>query len=286
MGRSQVAVRPDHWVPFAVVSGLKTLAQQLTILSSTKKPKISPMGKKLTNLPLAKPRDEEGKAIIFPGWKVSDQVKHATVGLLEGIQELEKRMLHRLSVRNRRTERLLATANESIAKKGSSKSLVLRSEEEFRQQFRIVIHWEREEYQNLINSQEKDQTQTWPECVEHQKLRLIKNRYPVVPGFSNKTRTEEVPAPVPTVVKTKTKREFFKKKQSTWKVKNDRVKAPDTLFRYGSKFGKSFPIIKRTAATSRYRFERAAIRAEKDSKREQAITAYKKTAASKKKSRG
>lgn len=119
----------------------------------------------------------------------------------------------------------------------------------FNQGNELTLYWERDEYRFLVEEVQR----TWPEFVRHESLKLLRNRYPVVPGFDNKTRSdlyqELSPEPAPP-----TSFKDFLKKPTTWKVKN---KIPETgqVHRYASKFGKKYPILKKTALTSKYRKE-------------------------------
>jgi hypothetical protein len=110
----------------------------------------------------------------------------------------------------------------------------------------IKLFWEREEFRFVVEEQGKQ----WPAYLDHQKLTLLRNRYPVVPGFDNKTRSDILKEPVVKVEPTSYK--DFLKKPKLWKVKNEIIKE-GKLHRYGSKFGKTFPILKKTELTTRYR---------------------------------
>lgn len=59
----------------------------------------------------------------------------------------------------------------------------------------ISIYWERREFEQ--NTLLKDKR--WPDFITHNKLELVRNRFPVVPGFSFKTLDDEnaiPPAPM------------------------------------------------------------------------------------------
>jgi hypothetical protein len=112
---------------------------------------------------------------------------------------------------------------------------------------KISLYWERDEFRFLI---EKDK-QDWPEFIVHEKLQLLRNRYPVVPGFDNKTRSDIFIEEVPETQVPNSYKDFMKKPQ-LWKIRNE-VPKEGQVHRYGSKFGKRFPIMKKTASTSKYR---------------------------------
>ena len=123
----------------------------------------------------------------------------------------------------------------------------LKSALEEQPELKVTLHWERLEFQEIV----KETNDAWPESVKHEKLELLRNRYPIVEGFDNKTRTDimvepEKPKPIPTSYKD------LMKKPKRWKARNI-IPAEGQIHRYGSKFGKSFPILKKTALTSRYR---------------------------------
>jgi hypothetical protein len=154
---------------------------------------------------LATPGDLKNK---FPGWRIPDSVKNSVSSLCTALNG----------------EPFLSSTGQS------------------RDELGLTLHWERDEYQFLVEETE----QFWPEFVEHEKLRLLRNRYPVVPGFNTKTRrdvNEFVEAsPVP-----KLSPELFLKKPQTWKIKNQVPKDAKVL-RYRSLNGKTYPVLKQRKA--------------------------------------
>lgn len=58
------------------------------------------------------------------------------------------------------------------------------SGEEVEADARYTLWWERDEYRHLIEA--STEGWIWPEFVEHRKLKLVRNRYPDVPGFDMK----------------------------------------------------------------------------------------------------
>ena len=50
----------------------------------------------------------------------------------------------------------------------------------------MVLHWERDEFRHCI----QDAGLIWPENISHQRLKLLRNRYPVISGFDNKARAD------------------------------------------------------------------------------------------------
>lgn len=257
MNRNQLVLRADHFVAFLVVTGLHSIAvqdklfQRMLHLPKGQSEKEwalrnAPKSKKSTNLPLKASSSSSADAktnpfmAVFPGWSIPRQVKYSTIGLCKSLN----RLLDPLSLR------------EPPKKEDEVGS--------------VTVYWEREEYQGIVDHLKN----TWPDKVVHQPLKLVRNRYPVVPGFDGKERkdivqilgqdAETIRKQAQTVV---VKRSDFKKKRTTWKVKNEIVKAPNVLHRYASRNGKSYPIIKTTAETSRYRQQREAKQEEKEKAR-------------------
>jgi hypothetical protein len=111
---------------------------------------------------------------------------------------------------------------------------------------KLQFHWERDEYRFLIEQSDL----FWPQFVEHKKLKLLRNRYPVVPGFDVKARDDRY-KPVVKVDTVPSPKDYLKK-PTTWKVKNI-IPKEGVVHRYSSLRGKSFPIMRKTAETSRFK---------------------------------
>ena len=96
----------------------------------------------------------------------------------------------------------------------------------------IKMHWERDEYQFISND--------WPPTIEHLKLKLKRNRYPILDGFDFKQEIKPIANEV------KVEPNMFLKKYKQWKVKN-LVPKDGEVKRYRSKGGKAYPVMKRVA---------------------------------------
>ncbi|KAI8911504.1 hypothetical protein EDD86DRAFT_245786 [Gorgonomyces haynaldii] len=149
--RSTLKLRRDHWVPFAVLTGLKTMQESEAITKGITSTYRFPGP--FYRLPLKpNPQDEFPQ---FPGWKTPEQVQ----------QKIEK---------------------------------LCQFLTEYKSEDRLTLHWERDEYRycndNLV----------WPEYISHQKLDLVRNRFPKVPEFDLKNREDEyAPAVIPSKKKDK-----------------------------------------------------------------------------------
>jgi hypothetical protein len=138
-------------------------------------------------------------------------------------------------------EQVISTTN-SLCKALNEESIVDKIKEAG-----LTLHWERDEFQAVV----EEEKQAWPEYIKHEKLNLIRNRYPVVPGFDNKTRSDILQEPLQAPTPPASYKDLMKKPKR-WKVKNE-IPKEGQIHRYGSKFGKTFPILKKTALTSRFR---------------------------------
>lgn len=113
-----------------------------------------PLGK--VNLPLkpATPGDQ------FPGWCIPTQVKETTIKLCKA----------------------LGKQKHSIQTPPNSEGVMTAIEEENQ----LTIHWERDEYRHLVNEENLE----WPLSLNHAKLILLKNRFPIVPEFNLRTQND------------------------------------------------------------------------------------------------
>lgn len=144
-------------MPFAVVTGLKDESICKKIISEITTKKKHPLG--VYTLPLPSPAGQ------FPGWTVPAQVKDTTIKLCKALNGLE---LDQVSVAN---EAAVPNAEGLLPLDADSS---------------IQLHWEREEYRTIIESQDL----MWPGQIAHKKLKLVRNRFPVVPEFDNKLRDD------------------------------------------------------------------------------------------------
>ncbi|KAI8999991.1 hypothetical protein BC832DRAFT_594216 [Gaertneriomyces semiglobifer] len=180
--RAEVRPRPDHWVPFAVLTNLQPWtveALNKTLTSSTSH--IKPLGKHTLPLPAnrnpfsintSKPLDPLALRLPNPkkftgrDWKAQWQAP----------EEVRKKVIA-----------LCRALTQSVAVREEVASAVGKT---------VAIHWERDEYINLIDSADDTTPLAWPEYVEHRKLRLIRNRFPEVDGFDMK-RLDDVRTATP-----------------------------------------------------------------------------------------
>ena len=259
--RNQLKLRPDHWTPFLILTGL-TMRQQKIFINNLTLTKQKTGPKSETRLPLQRGSNQ------FPGWSISDDIKKAVKTVSETLFEMEKFQttagfkLMQDPVAIKKSKRALkqfmlqpAAKRRQWARQGLKPDLVpVYKTLGPLQEFKIVLHWARQEFQ-LLNE--------FPESVTHTTLELRKNRYPVIPGFDGR-KNKDITLLSPPIKKLTIA--DFRKKPTTWKVKN-KIVEKGTLFKYGSKNGKSFPILKTTRATSRFkhlREEKMRLRKEKE----------------------
>lgn len=227
--RPQAKIRPDHWVPFAVLSGIPNQALADRILKLVV-PQIYDDGfwlKKQT-FPVYPKRlageKQSGGPAEYLKWRIPDMVREKTVLLCEVLNKPEiTAELEMQSVlpetKDDKTEVGYRTSFLSIPFASSIASLfpkhllrrlfpkkvtrpsLPRVKRVYAPQdgppvaysplpvpddvysgassSGITLHWEREEYQNLP----LEQNMMWPFYVQHKKLRLIRNSWPVVEDF-------------------------------------------------------------------------------------------------------
>lgn len=210
--RAQLKIRHDHWVPFLVVSGIRHDQGQETN-PDIKRSLVEQLISKI-----AKPQK------------------------LKGYYRLPlKRTDHKSIFPGWKIPEEITTTTTALCTELSKPTFLSKLGDR-----KLEFHWERDEYRFLVEQADL----YWPEFVEHKKLKLLRNRYPVVPGFDVKTRDERY-KPVVKIHKVPSPKDFLKK-PTTWKVKNI-IPKEGVVHRYSSLRGKSFPIMRKTAETSRFK---------------------------------
>ncbi|KAI9193318.1 uncharacterized protein BJ171DRAFT_528891 [Polychytrium aggregatum] len=158
--RPSAKIRADHWVPFAVLTGLRAhtsaefLADRIVADSLFKNPLSKP------TLPL---RGSEQ----YQPWTIPEAVRQRTIELCKLLNSEEFQSQENLS--------------DALTETDESAQEFPRS---------LELHWERDEYQHVVSDadveQDQDQVLMWPMFVDHRKLKLLRNRYPVVDGLDLK----------------------------------------------------------------------------------------------------
>ncbi|KAJ3126791.1 hypothetical protein HK100_010081 [Physocladia obscura] len=194
--RSQIQIRRDHFVPFAVVSGLaedeaQRVAGLVTPQGVTMQPK---KGKRLKNVALneripatgaakgkEKGKDQadekekadqtNGKRRACFGFRAPDP---ATVWLSTVAWRIPD------AVRQRTLALCGALSTSSSASTEAAPTA------------QILIHWERDEFRRIVD----DAAKAWPDSVSHKQLQLVRNRYPIVPGL-DRSNWSDLPTKLP-----------------------------------------------------------------------------------------
>jgi Transcriptional regulation of mitochondrial recombination len=161
--RPQLGIRGDLWIPFAVVTGLQKQQAQWLTNRLTFNFKM-PLGRQTMPLPTK---------VEFPGWKVPAAVANKSDKLCKLMSTPD--CMEVLEVES--TEAETVETNKP----------------------NITIHWEREEFREAAT----EGNAVWPSYITHARLRLIRNRFPVVPGFCNKARNDIHPDPLPALKRKK-----------------------------------------------------------------------------------
>ncbi|KAI8607177.1 hypothetical protein BC830DRAFT_1159374 [Chytriomyces sp. MP71] len=152
--RQSLQIRPDHFVPFSVVTGLRSASSAQTLLTKLA-PNLALEPRSKTTLPLrappSPPRKRLPKGVFGPraadkadewvGWTVPEPVKSASKRLCEALNE----------------------------ENGD-----------------VIVHWERDEFRRCADNAGL----VWPQNVAHKQLELFRNRFPLVPGLDRKTWTD------------------------------------------------------------------------------------------------
>lgn len=178
--RPQLAIRPDHWLPFAVVTGLKH-QEAHWLASHMIKLYKHPLGKTTLPIPMA---------TQFPGWAIPEAVTEKTTLLCTLL--LSKKWMHAKSaIKASMAQTSDSQTENSISQKENTTPDADNIPLPPLSKNKICIHWERDEYRRIPS----DVNLMWPPSISHQPLKLIRNRFPVVPGFNTKTRNDVTPMP-------------------------------------------------------------------------------------------
>ncbi|KAJ3247664.1 hypothetical protein HDU78_003470 [Chytriomyces hyalinus] len=154
--RSSLTIRRDHFVPFAVVSGIASADNHAQLATQVPHPYTNVLPKSLSKLPLSPltveqraPRKKLPKGVFglrkpeaadeWVKWQIPADVKERTWALCDALNEIE----------------------------GEN----------------VTVFWERDEYRRVVD----EANLVWPEYVTHKALDLFRNRYPIVPGLDRKT---------------------------------------------------------------------------------------------------
>ncbi|KAJ3054749.1 hypothetical protein HK097_000920 [Rhizophlyctis rosea] len=212
--RPQNHIRPDHWVPYAVLTGIKKPRTVLSIQSEVLGPRVRPDGKtgayskSLSKLPLSR----SGKKEPFEAeWTVPEMVKDRTVALCRALNENAEVRKEVDGVLNAvegigaesgvvggitdskpgtsGSEGLLGnfgglpntSTTESTASSLSSSTTSSSASTDLGLAY--TLWFERDEFRQVA----EDAGLQWPLYVEVKKLRNRLNRYPMVPGFNMET---------------------------------------------------------------------------------------------------
>ncbi|TPX69078.1 hypothetical protein SpCBS45565_g02740 [Spizellomyces sp. 'palustris'] len=195
--RPGLRIRGDHWVPFAVLTGVKRPETLQAIQAHVvKKVSKDPIGHYRLPLPETKrnpfvPRPPRAKNPFaqkaqkpvqrvdpLAPWTVPEDVKAKVIDLCK---TLTLNPAVKAEVESSLSAPIIGEAiagEEASAEHGDS---MVTSDYELGQ---YTIWWERDQYRYLV--EESAEGLVWPEFVEHRKLKLIRNRYPAVPGFDVK----------------------------------------------------------------------------------------------------
>ncbi|KAI9093095.1 hypothetical protein DFS34DRAFT_272702 [Phlyctochytrium arcticum] len=202
-------IRGDLWVPFCILTGVKSPETVRRVLSSVttihadqrgtyrlplpevrKDPFAAPLPK-LKN-PFA-PREGKGKGLKelierrdpLKPWTVPETVREKIVSLCRVLGTdvtVRKEIEEGIAEADARVEREAEAAAKGLP---SEKTANLKSPT-------YTIHWERDEYRHL--AEETGDGVLWPEFVEHKKLQLVRNRWPRIPEFNLRTLEDRPPS--------------------------------------------------------------------------------------------
>ncbi|KAI8914027.1 hypothetical protein DFJ77DRAFT_440907 [Powellomyces hirtus] len=179
--RPEVKIRGDHWVPFAVLTGIQSPEALAAIQKRVVKTVYDqPLGQYRLPLPQVKrnpfeprpPRAEDPFAL--KPQKKGPTPRRDPLRTWEVPKEVSEKM--RDLCRALIVSREVAEEVEQSAAKGE-------------QQY--TLWFERDQYRHMV--EENDDGLVWPDFVEYKKLALLRNRYPLVPGFDRKALRDMKP---------------------------------------------------------------------------------------------
>ncbi|KAJ3163299.1 hypothetical protein HDU88_006397 [Geranomyces variabilis] len=179
--RAETKVRGDHWVPFAVLTGIQNAstvaALQHRLIRTTQPQHASgryklplPEVKRIPFAPRA-PKPEDPLALQPASVLHPAPTRRPPLRQWEVPVAVDEKM--------RELCRALIVAPEVIAETADDSA-------DFDSPNRYTLWCERDEYWHRV--EESGQAGLlWPEFIDHKRLKLLRNRYPLVPGFDAKT---------------------------------------------------------------------------------------------------
>ncbi|KAJ3081053.1 hypothetical protein HK102_002613 [Quaeritorhiza haematococci] len=166
--RPELKIRPDHWTPFAVLTDLRKhqtaemIQKRILDLTAPYAGMKGPAGR--YRLPL--PGHDSTQ-----GWRIPEEVRSKTIALCKVLNSPEFTALEG-------TKKEEAAAVEKPESTTDAPADLVEEEEFLDHTYRIW--WERDEYRHVVDEQQL----LWPDVVAHERLRLLRNRFPLVPGLN------------------------------------------------------------------------------------------------------
>ncbi|KAJ3005826.1 hypothetical protein HKX48_000440 [Thoreauomyces humboldtii] len=190
--RPEVTIRGDHWVPFAVLTGIRAPSTLSSLLSRVANPvQAQPNGQYRLPLPEvkrdpfapARPKAEDPFALRerevverrdpLRAWTVPTEVR-------DKMRALCRALIVDGEVRREMAEHVpLHDVDPATTLEGGGASSPLVDADLDTVPYTLWV--ERDQFRHLV--EEQDDGLVWPEFVDHRRLRLVRNRYPDVPGF-------------------------------------------------------------------------------------------------------
>jgi hypothetical protein len=191
--RSSLKLRPDHWVPFSVLTGIPDNSAQKTLFDLTApKPLIhgplpkyrlplrpdaaSPLlAEKRTRLKGERNFRPLDKSLLWQPWTIPQDVKQKTVMLCRALNETDvQELLHSKSLESTSSK---STLSSSTPQQTANPSSHIQTESPLS----LTMYWERDEYRYVIEERsllDEGEKLVWPSFVQHARLELFRNRYP------------------------------------------------------------------------------------------------------------
>ncbi|KAI8826591.1 uncharacterized protein EV422DRAFT_562654 [Fimicolochytrium jonesii] len=210
--RPSLKLRGDHWVPFAILTGLPTLTAAKSLQSRLATPQENPSGKYRLPLPEVRPspfepkhpkagrQDDplklriverevvgEGERVrSLRGWREPEEVRRKMAELCRALVVVpELQALTTQTTTTTTTTNTTPPPNEKETESNPETRTPPTKEP-------LTLYVERPEWRTAA---EEVDGLLWPSFVAHEKLRLVRNRYPDIPGFDLK-RLDDVPLDV------------------------------------------------------------------------------------------
>ncbi|KAJ3277868.1 hypothetical protein HK104_002900 [Borealophlyctis nickersoniae] len=173
--RHQLQIRPDHWTPFAVLSGIKYPSTVLSL-----KNQIIPYV--VDGCAFSKYRLPVGKNLRDPMLKWVDPLGEWTIpeGIIEKTVDLCKALHTNQEVQQELAELEAAAVPKREGKADSNLEGEEMSDLNPYEEFGLAytLHLEREEYRDVID---REEGLVWPSFVGMEKLKMVRGRIPIVP---------------------------------------------------------------------------------------------------------